>query len=234
MKIPTIRLRRVIQILRVLVLACTLVCLGLSAWGAWRLWPTLRATAINLERASGESAQAAADAKTLVALYTDDLRSARNRKAVEAGLAAAASWQATARLVNTQLVPQATATLASLEASNREIQALVRRQNGELALTQAEVREVAEALAGQIQTIGPDAQALLRQSTAVALEGEQNLQILAEANKNLALTSANIAASSAEAPKIARSLEKIAASGSRWQRPVSIATILIALLGALR
>ena len=227
-------MEKVVVGLKILVLSLISLCLVGVATATWANRHRLEAILQNLETTSRQGAEVSASAQRVLALYEAELSSNRNRKALSASLAAAASWQATARLVNTQLIPEATETIVSLRDTNKELQTLVKTQNRELALTQDQVRDTLGSLEGQIELVGPEIHRLTAQSTVAV---EQTATAVAEfqrSGEKMTQILANLETASASAPGIATSLERIAASGQRWQRPISLATLVIALLGAIR
>ena len=213
-----------------LISLCLLAVLGVS----WKARGRVERILANLEATSEQSREASASATRVLALYEAELSSERSKKALAASLAAAASWQATARLVNTQLIPEATDAIASVGATNRELQSLLRRQNSELALTQEQARSAIGALQVQTETLGPEIQRLLVTTSATSAQTGQTIAEFQRSAEEMTQILANLEQASASAPAIAKSLEQIAGSGQRWQRPISLATLLIALLGAIK
>lgn len=76
------------------------------------------------------------DAAGIVRAYaqaqTEDLRSERNRRAIEAGVAAAATAQASLRLINTQTIPRANRAIEQLSESARALGELTRHTDASL------------------------------------------------------------------------------------------------------
>lgn len=227
-------MQKVINFLKIALLTLATFALSGAIWLGWRGYQALSRLepevggAIRALRESSERAATAATAVSEVAeAYSEDLRSARSQKAVAAGLAAAASWQATARLVNTQLVPEA-------EGSLRELQKLLRDQNRELTLTHGQGREAIASLQSQVDGLGPEIGRLATSSAEVVGALQTPVGNLSASTAELTRILENLEKASESAPGMAQSLDRILASGSKWQRPISIATLLIALLGAIR
>lgn len=78
----------------------------------------VNATLVNANRA----AETLAD---YTAKQTEQLQSEKNKKAIEAGIAAAASFQATANLINTKTIPQVNKTVEALAESAQSLNRLV-------------------------------------------------------------------------------------------------------------
>lgn len=227
-------MQKIIDFLKITLLTLAIFALSGTIWLGWRGYQTLSRLEPEVEgalQALREGAQRSATAATAVSevaeAYSADLRSARSQKAVAAGLAAAASWQATARLVNTQLIPEA-------EGSLRELQKLIRDQNQELTLTQGQGREAIAALQSQVDGLGPEIGRLATSSAEVVGALQTPVGNLSDSTAELTRILKNIEEASESAPGVAKSVDRILASGSKWQRPISIATLLIALLGAIR
>lgn len=216
-----------------LLLTLNLALIGLLV-GGWSTYKALQRLDSELLATLSAVRRSSEQAEGLLGTYKAELESDRNRKAVAAGLAAAASWQATARLVNTQLVPEAERSLRGLAETTAELQKLVRDQNRELALTQQQGREAIATLDEQIQGLGPEISRLTTASSLAVEEGTRSLQHLTATSEELEKLTGNLEQASREAPAMAKSLEKILETGGRWQRPISLATLLIALLGAVR
>ena len=216
-----------------LLLGLNLALAGLLV-GGWRAYQALHRLDSELLATLSAVRRSSEQAEGLLGTYKADLESDRNRKAVAAGLAAAASWQATARLVNTQLVPEAKNSLRGLSETTGELRKLIQDQNRELALTQQQGREAIATLDEQLEGLGPEIARLTTASSLAVEEGTRSLQHLTTTSAELERLAGNLEQASREAPAMAKSLEKILATGGRWQRPISVATLLIALLGAIR
>lgn len=227
-------MQKLLMGLKILTLTLTSLCLGLGAFAVKQTLPQVKAILTNLETTSRELGGSAASARELLTLYQRDLSSDKNRKALEASLAAAASWQATARLVNTQVVPELTTNLTQLAGVSRSAQQLLDQQNHELSLTQDQARQLIAALTTQTEGLGPEISRLASTSSEAAGAGGRAAAEAELATKEMTKILQNIHLASNSAPAIADSLEKIAASGQKWQRPLSLLTLLAAIFGAIR
>lgn len=227
-------MNKVKELLKILSLGLISLCLLAALAVSWSARGRVGRILANLEATSEQSREASASATRVLALYEAELSSERNKKALAASLAAAASWQATARLVNTQLIPEATEAIASVSSTNRELQSLLRRQNSELALTQEQARSALSAFREQTELIGPEISRLAATTSATSEQTGHTVAEFQRSAEEMTKILANLEQASASAPAIAKSLEQIAGSGQRWQRPISFATLLIALLGAIK
>ena len=224
----------VARFLKISLLLLLNIGMGGGLWLGWQAHLALSALHAETLQTLTSLRRSAESAEGLVATYRAEMESERSKKALAASLAAAASWQATARLVNTQLIPEAQAGLRELRRSSGELAELLRTQNGELSLTQAQSRATIAALQEQIEGLGPEISRLTTAS-ALAVEATKGpIGNLERSSAELAKISQNLELASRSAPEMAKSLEQILATGGRWQRPVSLATLLIALIGALR
>ena len=227
-------MERVKDGLKIALLASTLATLGLAGWGGWKIYGKVMGILQITEGVLGRVDGTLEDSGQLLKVYKEELESERSKKALSASLAAAASWQATARLVNVEIVPEMRETLRGIQATNRTLGVLIGDQNRELALTQGEVRGTLGSLREQVEGIGPEIGRLTTTSAETAAVGGRTLQELERSSREMTEILSNVALATESAPKMAESLEKILANGQKFQRPISILTLLIALFGALR
>ena len=233
---------RLLLAAKILSLTALSAMLGALTWLALDLRQTvgeLRATA-SAVRATAQAAE------TYLAAQLAVLRDPRNQKSLEAGIQAAAVWNATGRLVNTQTIPRVNRTLDELQGSAADLRALVaesnRRINAELlpGATQAigelagaarsldaglrEAQETLQVASGAARTVGEDIHRLLSDP---ALLGAA--RAIEQAATRSAETAAHIERAAREVPEIARSAQEIAATSSRYRRWVLLSQIASAL-----
>lgn len=200
--------------------------------------------------AVGHVRLAAARAERLAAMYQEELSSPRNRKALEAGIAAAASWQATARLVNTTTIPAINRTLGELERSGRELAALVEEQNGNLTRTMEQVDGVAEEskrsikrigdateqlgeagrkLGEQVEAVGTSSTALVDEMRKRVEQADSGMQSLSSTADHLRAIAGNLEEASKSAPGIAQGIEKVASKAPWYQKLAAYGGLLVGI-----
>ncbi len=200
--------------------------------------------------AVGHLRLAAARAERLAAMYETELSSDKNRKAIEAGIAAAASWQATARLVNTTTIPAINRTLGELEATGRQLAALVEEQNGNLTRTLGNVDGVAQEsqhsikrigdateqlgqagrkLGEQIDAIGTDTQSAVIALTGTVEEAQRGVRAMSDSAERLREIGENLSEASRSAPGIAQGIEKVASKAPWYQKLAAYGGLLVGI-----
>ena len=193
--------------------------------------------------AVGHIRLATARAERLAATYEEELASDKNRKAIEAGIAAAASWQATARLVNTTTIPAINRTLGELEATGRELAALVEEQNGNATNIAADSRRVVKALektvtqttetVGELgeagRKLGADTSRALEEATGAIQSFKGVSRNLERASGELAEIGANLRVASESAPGIAQGVEKVASKAPWYQKLAAYGGLLMGI-----
>lgn len=227
-------MERVKNGLKILLLSALCALSVGAGWVGWKMYGRVERILQRVEGIGEKIDRLAGDTGELVSLYKVELESEKSKKALSASLAAAASWQATARLVNTEIVPEFRETLRGVQATNGELGRLIREQNRELSLTQGQTREAIASLQGQVEGIGPEIGRLTTTAAETATAGGRTLAELERSSNQMTEILRNLSLASESAPEIAGSLEKIVKSGQKFQRPLSILTLLIALLGAVR
>lgn len=183
----------------------------------------------------------------VVKVYEQELKGEKSRKAVEAGIAAAASWQATARLVNTTTIPQVNGMVRELGETSRKLGKLVEDQNGNITNTMAgvsglvgtidqEVRRVGETVQGVGETVGKVGERVEgevgRVGDGVVETVKGSGRELEGVMKELQKVGANLAEASESAPGVARGLEKVASKAPWYQKLAAYGGLALGL-GAL-
>lgn len=98
---------------------------------------------------------AAGNIETASAAYTEQLASARNRKAIDAGIAVGASLQGTVRLVNTRTIPELNETLAEMRAATIALRNSIARTDESLNA------QLLPAVTKTVETIGGGTEGVL-------------------------------------------------------------------------
>lgn len=236
-------MQKAIQVAKLAALgSVTILTLTLTAF-VWRV-------SSEVTGAVGHVRLAAARAERLAAMYQEELSSPRNRKALEAGIAAAASWQATARLVNTTTIPAINRTLGELERSGRELAALVEEQNGNLTRTMEQVDGVAEEskrsikrigdateqlgeagrkLGEQVEAVGTDTQSAVIALTGTVEEAQRGVRAMSDSAERLREIGESLSEASRSAPGIARGVEKVASKAPWYQKLAAYGGLLVGI-----
>lgn len=234
---------KAIQVAKLTVLgSVTILALVLASF-VWRV-------SSEVTGAVGHLRLAAARAERLAATYEAELASDKNRKAIEAGIAAAASWQATARLVNTTTIPAINRTLGGLEATGRQLAALVEEQNGNLTRTMGRVddriedsqrvigrldetvREIGEAgqkLGEQIDTIGNNTARTVEEAGRAVEEARRGVRAMSDSAEQLREIGNNLRVASESAPGIAQGVEKVASKAPWYQKLAAYGGLLMGI-----
>lgn len=208
----------------------------------------ITATASEMRMAAEQVNRTIARTDRVMALYQRDLESDRSRKALQASLEAAAAWKATARLVNVTIVPNINRTLMEMQRTTARLgnvadaaTTLVEDQNANIGRTMGRIEGliqttdgVARGLGEQSARVGADLSSTLRTSDDSIRAAGRTIEELNRSSMEITALLHNLREASGRAPAIADQLEKMARSGAKWQRPLSLATLLIALFGALR
>lgn len=183
----------------------------------------------------------------VVKVYEEELKGEKSRKAVEAGIAAAASWQATARLVNTTTIPQVNGMVRELGETSRKLGRLVEDQNGNMSRTLAGVGGLVETVDGEVRRVGETVQRVgeVVGKVGVTVEGEvakvggEVTETVEGAGKGLdgvmkelKTVGENLAEASKSAPGVARGLEKVASKAPWYQKLAAYGGLALGL-GAL-
>ena len=195
-----------------------------------RIMDNLETSTASIAAASDEASHTLAAVGRSVALYEEQLGSTRSQKAVQASLEAAASWKATAMLVNTTVVPrvnevldQMTRAVASTDGAAQEATMTIARAKKSFEEIDGVVREATGTLAQ-----------LTKSQQSLTLDAQATMGEMKGLLQTSTLAMMNVEKATRSAPGIARSLDKIAASGSKWQKPLNVATLVLAVIGALK
>lgn len=228
-KLPTeLRIyQRVIAVLLLIVLVL-LVVIG------WETYQTLRTSRRVMERA-----------ERLVVTYETLLTSDKSTKSLEASLAAAASWQATARLVNTTIVPEAAQTLRHLGKAAHGLEELTRNQDRELTRSQTELRDHLNTTAVKVTELATE---LTVDAGELTLSLENSLKqippILTTTDRAArqmevmavkgTMVMDNLEQASQSAPGIAKGMEKVASKAPLYQKLATIGSLVLGTLALIR
>jgi len=225
-----------------LMASVTVMCLAVGV-KVWNVGTEMEVTLNRLQVSIGR-------VDTLTAQYATELGSDKNRKAIEAGIAAAASWQATARLVNTTTIPALNRALGELENSGRQLAVLVEEQNDNLTGTNDKVGRAidevnsqfgvigssigqigmaGEKLGEQIDAIGADTRSLLGAATRTTERVEGTAGELEATAGHLRTISAQLEEASRSAPGIAKGIEKVASKAPWYQKMAAYGGLLVGI-----
>lgn len=182
-----------------------------------------------------------------------ELSTERNRKAMEATIAAGASFQATARLINTTTIPKINAAVASLDAlatqAGHDTLPQATRAISALADTGEALRDTAQAFSTTPQTI-ESAIRVISDKSQISLNDlhellsdpgwKEVIRNTAQASaetvttmRNVSATTDQIAVAATRLPAIAESIQKISATSSRYGKAFWLARILSLIVQAI-
>lgn len=220
------------------------VIVGLGVMG-WRIERKVERTLDSIERTSLET-------EKLVTAYAQVVGSEKNQKAVEASLAAAATWQATGRLTNTVVIPEITRTVRAATRAIEDVGRLsatvsreVEVQSGETTKTQEEVRATLSGVQDSIEGIKEATEGLAKTGERVAEELGTNVtrsagkvdevvEQLRVSAQHFAVVTANVEQASQSMPGIAKGLEKVAGRAPTYQKIGTILAIGLGLANLVR
>jgi hypothetical protein len=206
------------------------------------------------EAAFGQTDRAARALADYVEFQTRQLRDPRNQKAIEASLATPAIYNATGRLINTQLIPEAKATLKDLNKSVKSLNHLVERTDAQVneqllpaatlalnetaiavkayGLTAEKTSQAIEQLAKEGTITAQEARAFLQSPEWKAIW--KNLETVttetAETAANANTVTANLAEASKQAPGIAEDFRKFTQTTSGFRKFI-LAAMIVAAIG---
>jgi len=214
----------------------------------------LRQMGRNLTATNGEAQRAARILADYAEQQTARLQSEKNQKALEAGIAVAATWQATGRIFNTQTLPRINRELDALHETTLALRATVWETKAAIAVNAGHVSEILVEARGATEELRGAAKGLrlLSEQTGASvpeLAGEFKALIAsgrattAQINKLLAdpnlpdlvaqaqlllnescSVAANLNATTAQFPPLV-------ATARRWQTPLNLARLLSMLVG---
>lgn len=211
----------------------------------WRVERKIERTLDSIERTSLET-------EKLVTAYARVAASEKNQKAVEASLAAAATWQATGRLTNTVVIPEITRTVKAATRAIEDVGRLsatvsreVEVQSGETTKTQEEVREAIRGVQATMEELQDAVQETSETITRVGdgvdrsvKETSTNLNRVTEqlnvSAQHFAVVTANAEQASQSMPGIAKGLEKVAGRAPTYQKIGTILAIGLGLANVLK
>lgn len=225
------------------------VLCGVATYQIQRNGNGLAATNAEVQRA----ARVLADYATA---QTASLQSEKNQKAIDAGLALAASAQGSVRLFNTQTLPRVNKELDALNATTLALQSAVWEFKAAIAVNSQRTGELLSEGIGAAQELRGTAKGLnllaeRLQLSVPEIAGEIKGMIAsgqASADQvNKLLADPNLPALLAQAERLLREtgdvmvnldattaqLPPIMATAKRWQNPLNVARIVSVLLGLL-
>jgi len=170
------------------------------------------------------------------------LRDPRNSKAIDAAIQAAAVFNGTGRLINTQLIPRAIRTLDGLADSTASLNRMIEATNGSI---NAEIApEAVRSLQSANSTMGQLSIALqdTRERANAGLDDihqllsdpawPASLNSIQSATENVSRVTAELEKASKEMPEIAQSVSQIASTSSRYRRWILLSQIFSAVARA--
>ena len=181
-----------------------------------------------------------------VELQTSVLESPQNQKAIQAAAQAGAIFNATGRLINTQVIPRAMTTIDSLNESAQGLNKLISSTNESLNAVDsgvlAKVGDLTEGLrlasirlGVTVESVGQAVDQIAEKSSLTLddihaiMSSPEWMQVLRN-TEQLSANAADLSRSFAEAgkaaPGIATSLEQIAKTSSKYQKALLLASIL--------
>lgn len=185
---------------------------------------------------------------------TKQLQSEKNQKAIDAGLSTLASFQATARLINTQVVPRTMRLLEASEQTTLSLNALVANTDKRLTADDGLLRDLQASIAAlrlPVEQVTPKLVALMDaglltvedvRSTIASPEFAKLKELPADVQRLLVSTTgtmdelkrgtANIATGLDKFPSLMAELEKFAQTTNKYQKAVILARIA-SLLGGI-
>jgi hypothetical protein len=200
----------------------------------------------DMRSAAKETTATMAEAKAAVSELRDysreqlaRLRDPRNSKAIDAAIQTAAVFNGTGRLINTQLIPRAMKTLDGLTEStaslNRMIQATDRSVNAEIAPEAVrslqssdqvlkELTVTLQEASGRANTSLDDIHNILSDPAWAA-----SLNSIQSTTGNISGITAELEKASQQMPEIARSVNQIASTTSRYRRWILLSQIFSAV-----
>lgn len=188
---------------------------------------------------TGDVRAAVAEMRTSTQEQLVRLKDPRNSKALDAAIQTAAVFNATGRLVNTQVIPRAMRTLDNLDASaaslNRMIAATDRSVNGqllpEITATARQTATAIENLDRSLQEASQRANASLDDIHRLAADPawSASLQEFRTSLEHIDGVAANLEQTSRSMPTVAASIEKIAATSAKYRKAILWSQILSAI-----
>lgn len=243
--------QRIKEWLKVGLLALSIVVVGNLWWNARGLLRDLRTTTANLRDTSAEF-------KDYWSAQRGVIESEKNQKAIEAALAVGATYQATGRLINTQVIPavlrqleagtRATARLDELAGEGRQLVADTNGQlNGkllpEITAGVGDINQLTKGLLTLAQGTGASIQEVIGAVNQLVQSGDVAVQVLQQKladpkldqlvaeSVGLVRHSKGIAANLEEA---SAELPPITKSARKWQGPLRAAQLISVLASILK
>jgi hypothetical protein len=183
-----------------------------------------------------EARLAITDARDYTREQMERIRDPRNRKSLDAAIQTAAVYNATGRLINTQIIPRAMATLDHLSASAESLNAMVQRTDASInndlvpgaTVTLQSTDAALEELTLGLSDAHIRANATLDEARLLIADPAWKAT-LAEINRtshHTAGIAADIDAATDRLPGIADDLQKISNTSSRYSKALAIARVV--------
>ena len=183
-----------------------------------------------------EARLAITDARDYTREQMERLRDPRDKKALDAAIQTAAVYNATGRLINTQVIPRAMATLDHLSASAESLNAMVQRTdasiNNDLVPGATVTLQSTDAALEEL-TLGLSDAHIRANSTLdevrLLIADPAWKATLAEINRTTHHTAgiaADIDAATDHLPGIAEDLQKISNTSSKYSKALAIARVI--------
>jgi len=215
------------------------VLLGAGTWACVQiglLARDLRQATARAGEAIVEARLAITDARDYTREQMERLRDPRNKKALDAVIQTAAVYNATGRLINTQVIPRAMATLDNLSASAESLNAMVQRTDASInndlvpgaTVTLQSTDAALEELTLGLSDAHIRANATLDEIRLLIADPALK-STLAEINRTTHHTAgiaADIDAATDHLPGIAEDLQKISNTSSRYSKALAIARVV--------
>jgi len=221
-------MRKLLNSLKAAVLAAVILALAILVRPTYALLTEIRLTVVEARRATKSIADYAQ-------VQTEQLRSPRNVKALELGIAAAATAQVSFQEINRHILPKASKVLDSLDQSAQSLNALIITTDHEinahlLPTATADLEETGKRLKEFEQTADSVNSSLLEIRNLLA-NGDLNSTVrsLAASSHNVELATDQLRLASESVPETARSIESIAKTSARWRKWILGSQILSTL-----
>jgi len=227
--------------IKLLKVGCLVVGLLVSVTLSVKVWRVLD----TLEKSTGALNESLRKGSQVLDRYQEVALNEKNVKAIEAGLATAASFQATARLINVKVIPEVLREVREvgrqafrvLETGEREIST----QSREMSRTQEKVREgveglveVEKELVDSIDETNESINSSLGEVKPLLIKGQLALDQAQVSLQNISGITANLESASERAPKIMGDIEKVTHKAPLIQKIGVVGSLVLGILGVVR
>lgn len=172
--------------------------------------------------------------------YSDEqisnLRSEKNKKAIDSAIQTVAVFNATGRLINTQVIPRTLKTLDNVDQSVVLLNSMIQETNQ--SLNKEVAPEVTKTLQAATETLNSTSDAVRTSSQEIKGIAEdirtvvsdasirESLENIKQTTQHMDEVSANISEASKRAISVADSVEKIAKTSAKYRKAILISQIL--------